>query len=253
MLVRSIARFLRGVAGAFGFLTILPIGRAIELDGDDIARGAWCFPLVGGVIGALCAWIAWLLAHQVPVVVAAALAVALEVGLTGAMHVDALADTTDAIGGWGRERALEIMKGHTIGAFGASAIVLDLIVKVACLSSLLVTGGLPIVAAAFALGRATPAPLGRSLPYARAGGGSGSISTDRTSLASAVVSTLVGIGVAVACLGVEAVAPLVAVVVLVLILGWWFKRWLGGLTGDTLGATVELCSTLAIVVALAAR
>ena len=253
MPVRSFKRFLRGVAGAFSFLTILPIGRAVELDRDDIARGAWCFPLVGGLVGALCAWTAWLLAHQVPVAVAAALAVALEVGLTGAMHVDALADTTDAIGGWGRERALEIMKGHTIGAFGASAIVLDLIVKVACLSSLLVTGGLPIVAAAFALGRATPAPLGRSLPYARAGEGSGSISTDRTSLASAVVSALVGIAVAVACLGVDALAPLAAVVVLVLILRWWFKRWLGGVTGDTLGATVELCSTLAIVVALAAR
>ncbi len=65
--------------------------------------------------------------------VAAALAVALEVLVTGGIHLDALADSADGLGASGRQRALEIMREPTIGAFGATALVLDLVVKIAAL------------------------------------------------------------------------------------------------------------------------
>jgi adenosylcobinamide-GDP ribazoletransferase len=246
-------RALRGVAGAIAFLTVVPIGRRTELGIDDVARGAWCFPLVGGAVGAVAAGAAWLLGLRVPALVAAAVAVAVEAGITGAMHLDALADTVDALGGRSRVRALEIMRDHSIGSFGASAIVLDLGIRIACVATILAGHRLGYVVAAEALGRGASVPLGALLPSARAEAGSGRILTDRASLAAAGVAVVLSVGVAVAVTGAGAAAPIAAALGLAAVLGLVYRRWLGGATGDTLGAAVELCGTVALIAATGVR
>src|ERR671930_215657 len=125
----------RAVAGAVTFLTVLPLGRAVTLDARDVARGGAFFPLVGAGVGALAGGVAALAHPWLPAFVAAALGCSCAVVATGAMHVDALADMVDAVGAHGRERALEVMRDSRIGSFGATALSLDLLLKVGCVAT----------------------------------------------------------------------------------------------------------------------
>src|SRR5581483_6204617 len=121
-------RAARAALAAVAFLTRVPVGRVVELDGADVARGAALFPLVGAT--------AFGLARVVPSLAAAGIALAVGALLTGALHLDGLADTADSLGAHTRERALEIMRDHAIGAYGAAAVALDLLVKAAALAAL---------------------------------------------------------------------------------------------------------------------
>src|ERR1700740_630547 len=86
----SRGRALRAAAGAVAFLTRLPVGRLVVLDGADVARGAPFFPLVGAGIGAAVAGVAIGLEHVLPALTAAGIALAAGAALTGALHLDAL-------------------------------------------------------------------------------------------------------------------------------------------------------------------
>src|SRR5579864_5022182 len=152
-----------GVA-AVAFLTRLPAGRLVVLDGADVARGAALFPFVGAAIGAAVGGVAYGLAQAVPSLAAAGIAIALGALLTGALHLDGLADAADALGARTRGRALEVMRDHATGAYGATALVLDLLVKVSALASLADDHRVvAYAAAAGALSRAAPVVLGRVL------------------------------------------------------------------------------------------
>ena len=241
----------RAAAAALAFLTRVPVGRLTALGPDDVARGAVLFPLVGAGIGALVGGVAVGLDSRLGILLAAALAVAVEALVTGAIHLDALADTADGLGAPTRERALEIMREPTIGSFGATALGLDLLVKTAALAALL-DGPDPVLAtlAAFALGRAAPLALSWALPYARAEGGLGA-SLERVPWLAA--GLLLGIGVAIAALGVRGLWLAAGAAGTVLVVGLVARRRLGGVTGDVLGAAVELATILGLVAAAATR
>lgn len=242
----------RAAAAAVAFLTRLPLGRKLAPDGRDVARGALLFPLVGAAIGAVVGASAILAAKGLPPLAASALALALGALLTGALHLDGLADTADALAGGSRQRALAIMRDPRIGAYGAAALILDLLLKAAALSALLERGNVlvPLVAAA-TLARAAPLPLACFLPYARPDRGAGGVLCGRVSIGSAVGAAVLAAAPALALLGWRGAAMLAAAAVVTLALGLGYRRWLGGVTGDALGATIEIAETLALVVALA--
>jgi len=246
------AASVRALAAAVTFLTRIPIGRTVALDGADVARGAVLFPLVGAGVGALCGAVAVLLHPTLPGFVAAGIAVAVAVVVTGAMHIDALADIADAAGVLTRERALDVMRDSRVGAFGAAAIALDLLIKVGALAALLDTGdAFASLVAAGALSRAAPAPLAVLLPYPRAGGGPGSVLTGSVSTIAAVVAVLIAVGVALGAAGLSGLWLAATAAVVAATLGLVYRRWLGGATGDALGAVTELSETAVLVVALA--
>jgi adenosylcobinamide-GDP ribazoletransferase len=234
------------------FLTLVPVGRIVALDGRDVARGALFFPLVGAGVGALTGAIALALHPWLPAFTAAGVAVAAAVLFTGAMHVDGLADTFDAAGGRSRERALEIMRDSRIGTYGAAAVALDLIAKTAAIASLLEHGdALAALVAAGALSRAASPPLAAMLPYPRAGGGPGRVLTGKVSGTAAVAAAALATGIAVAALGAGGLVAAAAVAASTVSLGLVYRRWLGGATGDTLGAATEAAETIALLVAVA--
>src|SRR5262249_56018569 len=103
----------RALLGAVAFLTWIPLGRLVELDAADVARGAPAFPLVGAAVGALVAGIAEGLGHVLPALAAAGIGLAAGAAVTGALHLDALADTVDALTKPGDE-ALPIMPDHSL-------------------------------------------------------------------------------------------------------------------------------------------
>jgi adenosylcobinamide-GDP ribazoletransferase len=246
------AASVRAAAAAVTFLTRVPVGRAVALDGGDVARGALLFPLVGAGVGAVAGGVALLAQLGLSALLSAALAVAVATTLTGAMHVDALADTADALGAFTRERALEIMRDSRIGSFGAAAVVLDLLVKTAAIAELLRQHAvLASLLAAGALSRGSSVALASTLGYPRAGGGTGSVLTGRVSRIVAALAALTAVAVAVVALRLDGAIVAAAAVGATVTLGFAYRRWLGGATGDALGAATELGETLALVIAAA--
>ncbi len=247
----SFAAQARAAAAAVSFLTRVPVGSRLAAGGDDVGRGAVAFPLVGAGIGAAVGAAAAGLAHLLPALAAGGLALALGAALTGAIHLDALADTADALAARSRDRALEIMRDHAIGAYGGTALALDLIVKAAALGAL--AGHVRVIwyaAAAGGLARAAPVALAATLPNARTNGSGAAFSAGVSSW-SATGASLLAAGLAVALLRTDGAALTAVAAMLVVVLAVFFNRWLGGVTGDTLGAAAEITETLALTTAAA--
>jgi adenosylcobinamide-GDP ribazoletransferase len=246
------AASVRAAAAAVAFLTRVPVGRMHAFDGADVARGALLFPLVGAGVGAASGAVAIALESVLGTFLAAALAVATAVALTGAMHVDALADTADAVGASTRERALEMMRDPRVGSFGVAAVALDLVVRTAATTQLLAHGAaFGALIAAGALSRALSPPLATLLPYPRAGGGPGSVLTHAVGRVGAVVAPVGAVAIAAAAAGVNGLVAAAAMLALGVAACVLYRRWLGGATGDMLGAATQVSETLTLVVLVA--
>lgn len=237
---------MRGLAIAFGFLTRLPV-RIAHVDRAAQASSLKWYPVVGAVIGLLLTASATLL-RGLPALPAAALLLVTWVALTGALHLDGLADTADAwIGGLGdRERTLTIMKDPRSGPAGIVALVLVLIVKFAGLATLANPWMLVLPPL---LARAAIVAWFLTTPYVRAAG-----LGDPLRGAPAA-----GCHVAIACTALACLAfgsaGLVSLAV-ALATAWCWRRAvlarLGGFTGDTAGALVELVEAATLVALVAA-
>lgn len=242
----------RAAVAAVTFLTRVPLGRTVAVDGEDVARGAIGFPVVGAGVGALSGATAVLLHPHVPALVAAGVAVAVAAVATGAMHVDALADTADGFGPTTREAALAAMRDSRLGTFGVTAVVLDLLVKTAAVAGLLERGGaLPALVAAGALSGAASPPLALLLPYARSDQGPGSVLSGRVGSFAAAGGGAIAVGIAFAVAGTTGLVMAGAVACTAVCLAFLYRRRFGGVTGDCLGAVTELGETVALVVAVA--
>jgi adenosylcobinamide-GDP ribazoletransferase len=241
---------LRAAAAAVTFLTRLPVAGRLALDGNDVRRAGPYFPLVGAAIGAGTGALATTLGRRLTPPLGGALALTGATLLTGALHLDALADTADATGASSLERALEIMRDSRVGAFGVTAITADALVKAAALAALAERQrSLRAGVAAGALSRAVPVLLAAALPYARADGGTGDALAGGGGRGAATPGG-VAAAVAVASAGAEGARLAVAALSFAALLGAVYERWLGGITGDALGAATELTETLVLVLAV---
>ncbi len=238
---------MRAAVGAVAFLTCIPVGRTVAVDGADVARGAIAFPVVGAGIGALAGLTATGLEGPLPGLVAGGLAVALALVLTGGLHLDALADVADALGAV-RGRALQVMREPAIGAFGAAAVALAVLLEAAAAGSL-AAGHDAVIGwlVAGALSRAGAPPLARLLPYARAEGGTGSVLSGRVSAAGALAGGALAVVAAALLLGWDGVVVAGIAAAIVATCGLGSRLWLVGVTGDTLGATTQLTEIAALV------
>jgi adenosylcobinamide-GDP ribazoletransferase len=239
----------QALLAATGFLTRLPVQRRPSLPASEFAGAAVLFPLVGAALGGMIGATALALAQVLPALLAATLAVALELTLTGALHLDGLADSADGLAGRDPEHSLQIMRDHTLGAYGASALALDLLAKAAALGALAGSGVVLPVVAAFAISRAAPLPLAAALPYARSGGGTGRSLADRLGLRGAAGGIALATLIAVAATGAWALGTLACLALVTGAVGWLARRRLRGVTGDVMGAAIELTATLGLIFA----
>jgi adenosylcobinamide-GDP ribazoletransferase len=228
-------------------LTVLPV-RAGRVDRPAAAVAMSVAPAVGALLGLLLAALLWLLreAHA-PALVAAGVTVAAAALLTRGMHLDGLADTIDALGSYRRgEAALDIMKKSDIGPFGVAAIALTLLIQAAALAVV----PLAAVVVAFAAGRAAiPLACRRGVPAARPEGlgalVAGTVPTPVAVLGAALV-TAAAIAATPGRPWQGPVAVAISLAVVVLLVRHCVRRF-GGITGDVLGAAVEVTTTLALV------
>jgi adenosylcobinamide-GDP ribazoletransferase len=239
---------MRGLWVALGFLTRLPLPARWFDPGAAAAREslAW-YPLVGLLLGGLLCSAAWLL-QAVPAPLAAALLLAAWVALSGALHLDGLADSADAwVGGLGdRERTLAIMKDPRCGPAGVVVLVLLLLLKFAALQSLLPSHG-PALLLAPLLARSALSLLLLTTPYARPAGLAGALldAPRRVCWCGLALSALL----ALLC-GAPGLRALVASLLVFVLWRRAGLRRIGGFTGDTAGALAELIE-LAVLLAVA--
>ncbi len=234
---------------ALQFLTRLPVANQGHISPDEQGRSVLFYPLVGIVIGLALVLTAWL-ANSQPHLLAAALILAVWIAITGALHIDGLADTVDGwVGGQGdHERTMSIMKDPFCGPMGLAAIIVVLLVKFAAINSLLEHGHLAWLLIAPLLARAAVIALFRWTPYVRTNG-LGSAHAD--SLPHDSVAWALG-GCALLTLIVVGWGALAVLLVGALLFYWLRSRMLqrlGGTTGDTTGAMIEILEA-GILVAL---
>jgi adenosylcobinamide-GDP ribazoletransferase len=234
----------RTLAAATMLLTRVPI--PVSAGSVDPARAAALYPVVGAAIGAIVAGVAVGAGELWPVLIAATLAVATEVALTGALHLDGLADCADGMAGRDREHRLQIMKDHSIGVYAAATLVLHLLLKVAALSALLQALSpeemLLLLIGAYAASRGAMLPLARLLPYARVEGtGRGVVQgLDTRQLVTGLALALVGLAAVIRVHPWGALLMALVTAMTTLAIGLLAHRHIGGATGDVLGACAEL-------------
>ncbi|MDZ7829590.1 MAG: adenosylcobinamide-GDP ribazoletransferase [Halofilum sp. (in: g-proteobacteria)] len=239
------------LATAVVFLTRIPVPWHIPDLDARLPRATPWFPVVGLLVGLVGAAVWWLADAYLGRVIAAIAAVAATALVTGAFHEDGLADTFDGLGGSpDRERALAIMKDSRVGTYGALVLLLVLLGRIVALAELHVLAPAALMGA-HVLARWSSLPLIRALPYARTDGGTGKPFAGGVTETGLLVATTFTALVTLALWGLEAVVVWIAVVLVSLLLAGWFRRRLGGITGDTLGAVNQLTELVALLALVA--
>jgi len=230
---------LRSFRAAVVFLTRVPIGGFPYSD----AEWRWCtafFPLVGACIGVVLAAV-WPWLAPLGAVPAAIIVVAASLLITGGFHEDGLADTADALGGaHSREQVFDILKDSRIGTFGALALIVSLSLRIALLAALGDAAPVALVVSECA-SRLPPIWLMASLPYVTRDDQAKSRLVTRAGAEQAALALLWTALVLYALVtpGQLAVSAVLGIAI-ASVLGRWFRRRVGGVTGDFLGATQQI-------------
>lgn len=232
---------------AVSLLTVIPF-HTDQVDRETARRAMLLAPLVGLLVGGAAAAVLLLAdALDLSNLLGAALATATTAALTRALHLDGLADLADGLGSnRPADEALAIMKRSDIGPFGVVTLLLTLLIQVAALAS---TPHAPIAALIAAVtGRlALPWACRTTVPSARPGG-LGSLVAGTIRTPAAVLVTAVALVAALAADPLHGPAAVLLGLGAALLLLRHAVRRLGGITGDVLGALVEVATTTSLIV-----
>lgn len=238
-----LARAARATKLALAFLTVIPLGRADDAPATeaDLVASRFAYPFVGGAVGLVMAALSEALRHVgVSPAVSAFILIAFLAILTGGLHLDGLADTFDGLFLWGgADRRLTVMRDPHIGSHGVSAIVLVLLGKYAVLADLDGSGRSLALLGAVAVSRTLILVSAGLARYARPQG-TGRLVIEAATRRDALAATLASLAFTSAVAGWPGLIAGLGALILAFTLTQLAARRLGGITGDILGATVEL-------------
>lgn len=239
------------------FMTRYPIPVAVDFTAARFVQGMQWMPLVGLLVAlpaALCFAAADSLFGRD---LAALMAVIVLILVTGGLHLDGIADTADGLFSYrSRERMLEIMRDSTLGTNGVIAVVISILFKFVLLRTMPDAGGVLAVLIMPILGRMALTWHAAAASYAREEPGIGDF-VNQTGLVQAIASTLFSLCIVLCLLflwdlPLSIMLPVAAllhapVIGLAVLFAAYLTRRLGGITGDTIGATVELAEMLSLL------
>ncbi|RFS34586.1 adenosylcobinamide-GDP ribazoletransferase [Acinetobacter sp. SWAC5] len=231
---------------ALQFLTTFPLQLKAMPSKQQNGQSVLFYPLIGFIIGVILCAVALLL-QVIPAILSASLILVLWIWLTGGLHLDGLADTADAwVGGFGdAERTLKIMKDPACGPIGVLSLIIICLLKWSALYLLIQKQLYSALLLFPVLGRLAPMFLFLSTDYVREKGlGSSMASYIPKKLAITIMVLLVLSSLYFSVLGL--VAVLVTAFSL-LYLRRKFKQRIGGITGDTVGASIEICECVSLL------
>ncbi|MGF1445633.1 MAG: adenosylcobinamide-GDP ribazoletransferase [Pikeienuella sp.] len=236
------------VLTAVQFLTRLPVPDP-GWEAGRMRRASRYFGLVGLLVGTLQGLALLAAAAVLPLAAAAGIAIAVGLIVTGALHEDGLADCADALGaGADRPRALDIMRDSRLGSYGVLTLILTIGLRWAALAALTPELGALALTLGAAAGRGLMVPATALAPYARETGLGGEMGRGAGRLE--IYLALAPGALAAALTGLAGLAALIAAAGVAGFVCWRLVRWLGGYTGDGLGAIAALSET-AVLLAIA--
>ncbi|MGD9818621.1 MAG: adenosylcobinamide-GDP ribazoletransferase [Desulfomonilaceae bacterium] len=228
---------------ALNFLTVFNFGRSSFPSLEDVGRSSWTFPLVGIFIGVILVLAQVITSYFVPLSIAALLTVGVWIFVTGGLHLDGWSDCWDAFGASvSKDRRLEILKDSRLGSFGAMSLFILLGLKVACLSSGLVSYLELILATA--LGRSALVICFRHCEHTSPGMARSFI----TGIDSRTYGFmwLVILPVVIIC-GIDGIISTLAAIAAIFLFKRIAESKLGLINGDVLGASCELTETIVLI------
>lgn len=236
------------------FFTRIRVSDRIPHSAHHLNQATRYLPAIGLLVGALCALVFFLAQMVLPQPVSVLLAMVAGLGITGGFHEDGLSDTADGLGGgWDKERILSIMKDSRVGSYGVIAIVMALLTKFATLSETQATWVPALLITGHAFSRYCAILIMAGMHYVR---------DDTSSKSKPLTMALSGKALVVA--SIFGFLPLLwlpfsamifsmsAGLLVTIWLGRKFQKWLGGYTGDCLGAVQQLSEIAFYLGALAA-
>lgn len=240
---------------AIQFLTSIPIPGKREPSPEQLGHATAYFPLVGLIIGLVLAALNWLLGLILPPAVVNALLVVALVIITGALHLDGLADTCDGIAGHKTvEERWQVMRDSRTGAFGVVGIVLVLLVKFVALNNIDPVFMMAVLIFMPMVSRWAMAYVIYVYRYARPSG-LGTAFKRATRWPQFTAATIVTIAVAAALFPFFSLMGFIligGVSIVATLLALYFRHKFAGLTGDTYGAINEVTEATALLLAVLA-
>ena len=236
------------------FLTRLPVARWLQHDPALAPGMARWFPLVGWLVGAIAAALLWFCAQLLPLWPAVILATGLAILLTGAFHEDGFADMCDAFGGgWEKAQVLVIMKDSRLGTYGTLGLTLMLAGKLSLLASLPLTAACSALLAGHVLSRTTATSLLLSLAYVRDTEDPAKIKTPPSDFhLPELLFTLATAAPALLLLPTVSWLPVLASQLAVRQWAcWYYRKRIGGYTGDCLGGAQQLAELAVLLCCVA--
>ncbi|HTP66416.1 MAG TPA: adenosylcobinamide-GDP ribazoletransferase [Geobacteraceae bacterium] len=236
---------------AFQFLTIIPLPFSVHCEERDLGRAMALFPLVGLTIGALLAVADYVLGLRLPRPVVDLLLILILSALTGALHLDGLADVCDALAARGsRERFLEVMKDPRIGAVGVTGLVLALMLKYQALLQIPAEAKRPALLLFPLAARFSQVQMAVWAERARQDGLGATFIAAAGTWQFAVAGAMTGV-FAWFLFGLQGILCCMLLYLCTWGLKAWFHRKLGGITGDIIGFVSELNEVLCLLIMLA--
>ena len=245
---------------ALMFYTRIPCPRWVDHSAEYLNISTKYFPLVGWIVGAVSGLTFFLLNFVLPVSVSLALSMLAGIFITGGFHEDGLADTCDAFGGgWTKEKILAIMKDSRVGAFGVIGLVMTLLVKfIALLEIAALTPKFDlflmneevsqwlfmpsVLIAGNSLSRFAAATVIYTHQYVRSDGNSKAkpVAEGKAGFWALIVMAIFGMFPLVLLNTWWAFVLIIPVLLVRQYLAGYFKKWIGGYTGDCLGAVQQI-------------
>lgn len=238
---------------AAGFLTVLPVARELEVDGERLARSMGFFPAVGLALGLGLVIIDWLLGALIPRPVLDCLLVLMLILVTGALHLDGIADLLDGLaGGQGnRDKALKIMKDSRVGAMAVVGVVMLLLLKYLSLYNVPLEHKKAALLLMPCAGRWIQVVLASFCRYLRPEGGTAAVFVDLIGERETLLATGTLLLACFVLFGLKGIFLLFLFGLAAMTLIRYFEVRLGGVTGDVLGASTEVIEVLSLILVLA--
>jgi adenosylcobinamide-GDP ribazoletransferase len=232
---------------ALQFLSIIPVRLPRTVPAAAFPNAVVWLPVIGGLLAEIVALVDLLLAPVLPASAVAAIDLALLAVITGGLHLDGLADAADGLlGNLSRERRLDVMREGGIGAFGAAALCLTLLVEYGALVGIAPEARPWALVVAACISRWGMSLMLGVFPYARAAG-AGTPFRSGLRPGHVLVAAVVALGLALLLADRAGVLLFATGTMVALAVGVVAMRRIGGCTGDVYGAGGELAFAAVLV------
>jgi len=234
---------------ALQFLTVLPVKLKVSITRKDLGKSLLYFPVIGLLIGLILAATA-ILTGFLPQAVVVSLVIAVSIIITGGIHLDGFADTCDAFyGNRQKARILEIMRDSRIGVMGVAGIVSLLLIKFSVMANMAQYALFSVLIMMAVYGRWAQVMACYIADYAREEG-KAEYFVKYARPREFIAATLITAGVFLLLAGLKGIFLFIFALLPVFLFINHSKRKIGGVTGDTIGATSEIAEVTILLLSL---